>query len=83
MNKTQFLEKVALTLEFSIKMADGWLQEVHPDNAEEIEKINSYRKELNELLEEISIYTVNSYERKDELEAYAIMEGISNEIRGP
>lgn len=59
MDKPEFLTKVALTLEMSIKMAEGWLDRIHPDNNEERQRLEDHKRELHDLLEEIGQYTVS------------------------
>lgn len=68
MDKTEFLRKIALTLEVSIKMAEGWLDLIHPDSAEERQRLEEHRQELRDLLDEIAEFTSESHEQRVHLE---------------
>jgi len=50
MKKSEFIKKVALTLEMSIKMAEDWLSRIHVEDKAELERLENYKQHLHELL---------------------------------
>lgn len=57
MVKHEFIKKVALTLEFSLKMAQDWLEELHPENQEQRSRLEEYMHTITELLKEVESIT--------------------------
>jgi len=66
MKKSEFIKKVALTLEMSIKMAEDWLSRIHVEDKAELERLENYKQHLHELLLEVSQYTAEAYNRSEE-----------------
>ena len=54
MERDEFLSKIALTLELSIRMADSWLEKLNPTNEEEKKRYDDYVSKIKEL--EIEVY---------------------------
>lgn len=52
-----FLKRVALTLEVSMRMVKDWLLELHPENLEQKNKIEDHINTINGLLVEIAEFT--------------------------
>jgi hypothetical protein len=59
--KQEFLKKVALTLELSLKMAEDWLERIEPDNLEERQRLDEYKHQIKELLDDVGELTKEAH----------------------
>lgn len=77
-----FLKRVALTLEMSMRMVKDWLLEIRPENLQQKEKIEKHIESINELLVEISEFTKQAHSEyelnKQEDKAIKIIEDVKD-----